>query len=450
MIRAVLLFWVPVAVLVAIGVWLSEHPGQVRIDWRGYQIETSFALLALAVVILAGVVALLYRLWRAFLQTPRGFMRYRRDRRRHRGYQALTRGMVAVAAGDPQEARRAAEKAEDLLSDPPLTMLLSAQAAQLNGDDAAAKNYFTTMLDHPDMEFLGIRGLLTVALREGDRETALQLAKRAYRLRHRTPWVLSTLLELQTEAGRWTEAEETLKDAQRAGLFTEAEAKRRKSELLYRQSLDADHQERLADARDLARKAHNNDPAHLSSARLYARLLMSQGKTRKAARVIEDTWQRTPDSTLADLYRALYRDESAAAQLVRIQRLAENKPDHPASHAAIAEAALRAEHWEPARAHLERLVELAPSARIFRMMAELEEKQHNDGAAARRWLERAAAFSGETEATEGGTTVSLAPATTGAAADAPASPLVTVAPAAEESKGESEPTEERDPVKATG
>lgn len=449
MIRAILLFWVPVALLVAIGVWLSEHPGHVRIDWRGYQVETSFALLALAVVVLAALVALLYRLWRAFLQTPRGFMRYRRDRRRHRGYQALTRGMVAVAAGDPQEARRAAEKAEDLLSDPPLTMLLSAQAAQLNGDDAAAKNYFQTMLDHPDMEFLGIRGLLTVALREGDRETALQLARRAYRLRHRTPWVLSTLLELQTEAGRWAEAEETLKDAQRAGLFTEAEAKRRKSELLYRQSLDADHQERVTDARDLARKAHHNDPAHLTSARLYARLLMDQGKTRKAARVIEDTWQRTPDATLADLYRALYRDESAPSQLVRMQRLAENKPDHPVSHAAIAEAALRAERWEPARAHLERLVELAPSARVFRMMAELEEKQHNDAAAARRWLERAAAFSGDVETAEGDAAVTPVPAATGAATDAAGSPFVTVAPAPAGGTGD-DAARPRETLKATG
>jgi hypothetical protein len=43
--------------------------------------------------------------------------------------------MVAVAAGDAAEAGRQAKRADALLGDPPLTMLLSAQAAQLNGDD---------------------------------------------------------------------------------------------------------------------------------------------------------------------------------------------------------------------------------------------------------------------------------------------------------------------------
>ena len=64
-------------------------------------------------------------------------------------------------------------KADGLLNEPPLTMLLSAQAAQLNGDDGAATGYFEAMLERKETEFLGLRGLLNHALKRDDRVKAL-------------------------------------------------------------------------------------------------------------------------------------------------------------------------------------------------------------------------------------------------------------------------------------
>ena len=45
-------------------------------------------------------------------------------------------------------------------------MLLSAQAAQLTGDDAAARRYFSGMLEQPETAFLALRGLLLQAQRD--------------------------------------------------------------------------------------------------------------------------------------------------------------------------------------------------------------------------------------------------------------------------------------------
>src|SRR3546814_8129927 len=91
--------------------------------------------LGLAVLLFAAADALLYRLVRAILGTPRRIGRALSAKRRKGGYKALSQGMVAVAAGDAQEAARWSRRADDLLEDPPLTLLLSAQAAQLNGDE---------------------------------------------------------------------------------------------------------------------------------------------------------------------------------------------------------------------------------------------------------------------------------------------------------------------------
>src|SRR5919202_454843 len=106
----------------------------------------SVAVMLLGVLALAVLVGLLWRIFRGVVTGPRAFWRRRRERRRRAGYRALTQGMVAVAAGDPDKAQRYARKADVLLADPPLTLLLSAQAAQLNGDETAARKYFQAML----------------------------------------------------------------------------------------------------------------------------------------------------------------------------------------------------------------------------------------------------------------------------------------------------------------
>ena len=177
-----------IAGLVAGAVFFADRPGTVELVWQGTLIRTNVMVLVLGVVLLAMGSALAFHLLRKLLGGPAAFLRARREQRRRQGYRALTQGMVAVAAGDAVEALKYARKADVLLAEPPLTLLLSAQAAQLNGDERAAQNYFAAMLERPETEFLGLRGLLTKALREGDEATALRLAERAHTLRPKTPW----------------------------------------------------------------------------------------------------------------------------------------------------------------------------------------------------------------------------------------------------------------------
>ena len=118
-------------ILLAAGIaWLADQSGRVSIDWLGYRIDTYIGLLVAASVLVGVLAAVLYRLWRFLAGAPAIIARRRREGRRLKGYRALTQGMVAVAAGDAEEARRQARRADLLLNEPPLTMLLSAQAAR--------------------------------------------------------------------------------------------------------------------------------------------------------------------------------------------------------------------------------------------------------------------------------------------------------------------------------
>lgn len=383
-------FILKLAILVAIVVWLAENPGAVTLAWRGYVVETSIAILLLAIAAVAVVAALLYRLWKAVRGAPGRFGRRRQTRKRERGYQALTRGMVAVAAGDAAAARRFAAEADNLLRDPPLTMLLSAQAAQLNGDDRAAETYFQAMLERPETAFLGVRGLLNKALRENDRPVALKLARQAHDLQPRTPWVLTTLFDLEARSGHWEQAERILLEAQKLGAVAPDIARRHRTALLLERSYEAELAGRPGEAQTLAGSAHDQMPGFAPAAVRSALLLSRAGKTKPAVRTIERAWRNEPHPDLAEAFRAIEPDAEPLAQVKRFERLVAASPDHLESHLAMARAALAARLWGEARKHLSQALAVRPSRRVYRLLADLAQEEHGDAVGARDWLAKAA------------------------------------------------------------
>ena len=403
--------------VITAAIFFADHPGQVEIVWRGWQIETSVGVLAAAAVLAGLAIALLFWLASLILDSPRAFLRHRRERRRRAGYRALTRGMVAVAAGDPQEAQRCAGRADALLADPPLTLLLSAQAAQLGGDETAAKRFFTAMLERPEMEFLGLRGLLNQALRAGDRGTALRLTERAAALRPDTTWAVESLFDLEAREGRWDAALETLAQAVKRRIIPRERARHHRGVILYELSLAALAGGERARGRNLAAQAQSLTPDLAAPAAHYTRLLLQHGRTGPAAKAIEGAWRTIPHPDLAQVYRTIHDGAPPLERLKSFERLAAQNPDARETHLALAEVALDAQLWGEARRHLEEALSApappviarlpnpapfpatpdhdedaslaGPTPRLCLMMARLEEAEHGVGPASREWLDRA-------------------------------------------------------------
>jgi HemY protein len=393
-----LFFFLKLAVLVAVAVWLADRPGNVSLEWLGYRVDTTVGVLLAAIFVVVVLAALLYRLWRFIMRSPRQIARSRVERRRRDGYRALTQGMVAVAAGDATEAKRQSQKAAALLNEPPLTMLLAAQAAQLDGDEAAARRYFEAMLERKETAFLGVRGLLMQALRANDRPAALALAERALKERPNTPWAAESLLDLQLRDGRWSGAAATLRQATRLKVVDDAKGRRIRALMLAEEAREevaaagpeAAPPRAIAALEEAARLAPDLVPARA----LWAELLARAGRRRQAAKLIEKAWEEAPHPLLAAAYARLEPAESAMDRARRFETLAARKPDHPASHRTAGEAALAAGLLGEARRHFEAALERdgaeLPTAGFAREMARLEETEGGDPAAVRRWLLRAA------------------------------------------------------------
>lgn len=391
MIRA-LFYFILIAVLVLLAVWLSETPGEVQIDWLGYRVQTSVGVALLLAVVLVGVITALYRLYGLFIEGPRALKRMRARVRRDRGFRALNQGFVAVASGDAETARTMARKADRMLQEPPLTLLLSAQAAQLNGDETAARRFFEAMLRRPETEFLGLRGLLTQAIQDNEPVKALGYAQRAMALRPRSPWVVQTCLNLQVQLRRWVEAQSTVAASVKAKLLDGPTARQYKTAILIERSREADGEGKTDQALSLAHEAVRLSGDFVPAVMREARLLARTGHEARARKLIEKTWSKAPHRLLAETYRDIVPvTEDTAARVGRFEKLLRAQPDHPESLVALAEQEMEAERWDDARSHLMKAEAKGASRRIYRLLAELEVRQKNDSDAARDWLMKAQA-----------------------------------------------------------
>jgi HemY protein len=383
-----ILIFLAVASALALGaVWLADRPGEVSIVWMGLSIETTVAVAAigLGLLVLAGMA--LWSLLRFVFGLPTAFSFASAARRRSRGFEAVSRGMVAVGAGDPSAARRHASDATKLIAGEPLTLLLNAQAAQLAGDKPAAEAAFKAMLDEPETRVLGLRGLFVEARRRGDETAARAFADEAVRLSPSLAWANDALLEFHTQAGEWAEARTAVERRTALRLIDRAESKRHRAVLLAAEALareEADPAAALTLALDAAKLA----PGLTPSAALAGRLLTARGDLRKAARILEAAWTEQPHPDLARAYTRLRSGDSAGDRLQKAKALMRLKPTDPESAFAVAQAAIEVRDFSEARSALQPLIAATPTVKACLLMAAVEDGEFGAAGRGREWLHR--------------------------------------------------------------
>lgn len=385
--RLLAILFVAAAISFAVA-WIANRQGGLVYVIDGYEIGTSAGGAIGLLLLFAAIVIFFTRAVSALASGPGALTRWLGSRRSRRGQDALSRGLVAAAAGDAAEARRLAKRTQGLLGTSPLALLLTAQAAQLEGDEEGQRTAYRAMLDHPGTEFLGLRGLFMEAMRREDTEEAAVLAARAHALKPRAAWAANALFDLKSANGEWSEAKGVLEDAARAKLIDADVARRRRAVLLAAEALDA----QAADperALKLALQALDLSPALAPAAVLAAKKLSADGRAWRAQDIVEAAWAQSPHPDLATAYAAIKPAGTLEESAERLIGLAHLKRDHFESRMLEAEQNANLGKWAEARRVLAPLARGFASARVCALMAEIEQGQRRDAASAHRWLERA-------------------------------------------------------------
>ncbi|QDY68248.1 heme biosynthesis protein HemY [Qingshengfaniella alkalisoli] len=392
----ILIFVVAIAAVIFGVEYLSMHGEGVRIAVANTEFTLGPVQLLIACVVLVCLVWLAIRLAGLALATlhflagdETAISRYFARNKERKGFEALSEGLTALAAGDGDEAVAHARKAERLLHRPDLTNLITAQAAEMSGDRARATETYKQLLHDDKTRFVGIRGLMNQKLAEGDTETALKLAEKAFVLKPRHGQVSDTLLSLQAKHANWNGARKTLGAKLKYGAIPRDLHKRRDAVLAVS---EAQHRLAAGDAegaRDEAIEAYRLSPTLVPAATAAARAYIDLGKPRNAAKTLKAAWAQEPHPDLAAAFAEIKPNESPQERTTRFRELIRQKPDHPESRMLEAELHLAAEDFPAARKALGQLVETHPNARTLTLMAAIERGEGADDSTVKAWLAKA-------------------------------------------------------------
>ncbi len=367
--RRVILILLASAIVIVIAWYLAGLPGQVSAEIGELTFEASAPVVLLGLLAAFAVLYVALRLLGGLIRLPGAIRRWRRDRSREQGDDAVARTLIALAAGGGADARRQAQRARLLLGDTPQTLLLAAEAGRLGGREDEAETAFRALAERKDAAaFLGFRGLLRQAIANQNWVEAASLARQAETAHPGASWLREERAQLAIRAGNWSEALElAATDAPKAALGAAA----------------ADAEADPAKARRMARQAWHKDPTLSHAALAYARRLRAQNHEGRATGVITDTWKAAPHPDLATFLLEPISDKLARAKAA--QKLTASNSSHAESHLLLARTALDAGLTGEARHHLEAAQAAGLNERrMWLLLAEVEEEERGDTEEGRR------------------------------------------------------------------
>jgi len=262
--------------------WMAENPGSVVIHWFDYQIDTSFAFLLLLALVGMFVIVFFLGITRRIILFPERMLQQRQLKFYRQGIVQLTHGVAALAAGEVETADAHTRKAQKLLGRTPLVLLVSAQIARSQGDDAKTRHLLEHMLGHEETEYLAARSLSESASRQQLFSKALEMAQRAHAVNAKG---FVAVVSLHARLGQWQEALVTLDQAVRKGQLTLSGRKRWRGIVHLMQGLQCLEQQQQQAAVTAAKLVLKDLPRFAPAVAFAAKAFAASGHKRKAEKL---------------------------------------------------------------------------------------------------------------------------------------------------------------------
>ncbi len=339
-----LAFFLAIGSSAGLALWLASVSGYIELRIGDYEIRRPVAAFFAVLAVFALSWGFLFHVVLRTMAIPSALRRAGRESRSKKGHKALSDGLVAVASGDPDEARKQARLAAKYLESPSASLLLTAQSAQLNGRADAAEHYFEAMLEDPATRFLGLRGLIVKALKSNDTERALGLLLEAKSIKPKAPWVLDLEYQLRLERGELHDAEAVAKQLKRLAGSDQSENGLKVGFALLAQAVDEQQGGDSRKALDKAAEAAKAAPGFFAAHSMVAEMASAAGNKRRAAKALSKAWALSPSGDVANRFLAVRggMDGDFAVKLAVARELLAVHPNHWASLAICVEALIDA------------------------------------------------------------------------------------------------------------
>ena len=338
--------------------FLLADPGYVVINFRGYVIEMSVAVLAGLSVALVLLVWLIRKLIIAPRRLGEAAGRYRSAR----SGKKLTKGMIAVAEGNFSRGEKMLGRAASTSDSPLFNYLQAARAAHLQGHDDRRDEWLR--LAYKETPEAANAILLTQAefqLDRGQNEQALATLRRLEEDSKNHAHALALMGRLYFKLEDWASLAELLPRL-RKNTQLEPETLDRWAIRVHQQALDTAADVEVLDHawKGIARKLRSDSTLLIAYYEGLVRLGLHDRAEKELAAALRTDW-RGPLVRLFGLVEAT----DTTKQLKRAEGWLKNHAEDPDLLLAAARLCLRNELWGKARSYLETVITMRPTPEAY-------------------------------------------------------------------------------------
>ncbi|MBR4126327.1 MAG: hypothetical protein IKR09_01955 [Alphaproteobacteria bacterium] len=377
--------------------WLSNNPGSVRLDWIGYTVQTSVA-------VIIGTVIVVYAVFYAFLAKPLLLITQKfsywfgADKRAQKiakskinkevdRYTLLGKGLTALAAGDIASAEKlSGQIRKGFADDETKIRVFEAQLAEAKNNTVEAMRLYDELAETPETRLLGMRGKVRLYRLTGNLQKAVEVCGQLLTMKNPPQWVLSEAFELQIHEKQWTQAIATLEKALKQNLFDKLTAKRLIASVLLEKAEETTGDE---EKEKLIREAYEADKTFVRAAVKTAELDIRKGQMKKARSLLKKLWKLSPSWAIYEVYLTLTEKESSIEAVKDVESLIAENPDAKINDLVFADCSLRARLWGQAKTAVSKYLQTHPSSKRALMMAEEIAAYNQDEKAAEEYREKA-------------------------------------------------------------
>jgi HemY protein len=374
--------------------WMAEHPGEVTLQWFGYEVQTYASFLAVAVLATLLLLWLGLKLVMFLLFMPQHVGRMRGQLSHQRGLAALTDAFIALGDQDHAAAEKQLQLAQRTLPDPTLPHLLSLQLARQQGDEAKLRSHFLQLQETPQTRPLALRGLIEEARREKHLHEATTLAqlRELLELKPRHKPTLLLAIDVYSGLRRWQESLQWIMHGQRKWVFSRSEAKKLAAMVYTEQAAAMLASQNPHSAEEMLKAAIKRAPELSAATLLLVPILTASGKMQEALPLLRKAWKAEPHPELAQCYARCLPALSPEKKLKKMQDFVSTAPASHLweGHHALGRFALEAGLYPQAREALLAAAGIRETMGLCKLLAELERQEKHDDAKASYWLEQMA------------------------------------------------------------
>jgi len=384
-----------VALVIAVGLAYQVHldPGYALLGYGDWSVETSFAVLIFAVLVLFAVLYILARSLSGLRRAPAKMKTWNAKRKTKRSQKELVKGLVDSAEGNWRRSEKLLARHAGQSETPLLNYLSAAHAAQSQGAYDRRDQYLLQAGEALPEQSQAIQ--LTRAklqLSAGQYPEAIDSLKQLQQIDPKNAVVLSLLMRAYQQSGNWTELRELLPALRRSNAIDVEEwkpAEHQTYSALLEQIAATNNPEALTLLWDSMPSHLQLDPDFLT---IYVDHMVRMGEGASTEAVLLKALNQELDDGLLRRYSQLDIDLQAKTQ--QLDKWSRKHPDNTCLLSLLGGLYLQQDMNEKAQAMLESSIQQRPTPDAMYQLGQLLEKQGNSKKAAAYYREALAAMCG--------------------------------------------------------